>query len=196
MINHQLPMHSHLHLVVGCMFSGKTDFLIRQSQMLQQRHVSIQVFKPQIDNRYIADRVCSHNGKSIAATTVVNARALQQRLKPNVHTIFIDELQFFDVPIIRLINHLVSKRGVNVVATAIERDFRNEPFTVITHLKQQPLVKTTKLFGVCEVCGAQADYIQRRVNGQPSRYEEPVIMVGGQELYAPRCKMHHVVIRN
>jgi len=63
-----------IEVIVGCMFSGKSEELIRRIKRAIIANQKAIVFKPQIDNRYEADKVVSHNGISIKAVVVNNAR--------------------------------------------------------------------------------------------------------------------------
>jgi thymidine kinase len=73
-------------------------------------------------------------------------------------------------------------------------DFRGEPFGPM------PLILATaervdKLHAICMVCGDEASRTQRLVNGQPAKYDDPVVIVGASELYEARCRAHHEVPR-
>ena len=51
----------------------------------------------------------------------------------------------------------------------------------------------SKLQAICVVCGAPASRTQRLINGDPASYNDPIIMVGAQEVYEARCRQHHQV---
>lgn len=53
--------------------------------------------------------------------------------------------------------------------------------------------KVDRIHAVCMVCGADADFTQRIVNGKPARYNDPIVIVGASELYEARCRKHHQV---
>ena len=63
-------MHPHLmprdigwiEVITGCMFSGKTEELIRRLRRAQYGRQPVVVFKPRIDGRYAEDSVGSHSG--------------------------------------------------------------------------------------------------------------------------------------
>jgi thymidine kinase len=53
--------------------------------------------------------------------------------------------------------------------------------------------RVDKLQAICMVCGEAGSRTQRLVNGQPARYDDPVVIVGAAELYEARCRRHHEV---
>ena len=62
-----------IEVVTGCMFSGKSEELIRRLRRAQYARQSVVVFKPSIDQRYSADSVDSHSGLNIRAFVVDRA---------------------------------------------------------------------------------------------------------------------------
>ncbi|MCB0080811.1 MAG: hypothetical protein KDE47_07780, partial [Caldilineaceae bacterium] len=56
------PPFGSIELICGSMFSGKTEELLRRIRRAEIARRKLQIFKPQIDNRYGLERVASHNG--------------------------------------------------------------------------------------------------------------------------------------
>jgi thymidine kinase len=56
--------------------------------------------------------------------------------------------------------------------------------------------RVEKLQAICMVCGRAASRTQRLVDGAPAHYDEPIVVVGAQEMYEARCREHHVVPRD
>jgi len=50
-----------IEVICGSMFSGKTEELIRRVHRAEYARRKIQVFKPEIDNRYEKDHIVSHS---------------------------------------------------------------------------------------------------------------------------------------
>ncbi|MBI3913807.1 MAG: thymidine kinase, partial [Chloroflexi bacterium] len=74
----------------------------------------------------------------------------------------------------------------------LDMDFRGEPFGPMPLLMAQA-ESVDKLFAICVVCGDDASRTQRLINGAPANYDDPIILVGANEVYEPRCRQHHAV---
>lgn len=180
--------------ICGSMFSGKSEELIRRMRRSQFAKQTIQVFKPAIDNRYSDEAVVSHNGTSIIAMPVPTSQAILDQVEEQTDVVGIDEVQFFDENIVEVVQELAN-RGYCVIVAGLDQDFRGEPFGKMPELLA--IAETvTKLQAVCAVCGSPASRTQRLINGNPARYDDPIILVGASESYEPRCRHHHEVPLN
>jgi thymidine kinase len=189
-----LPHHQGwIEVVVGPMFSGKSDELIRRIKRALIARQRVLVFKPRIDDRYNLTDVSSHDGIRAEAIPVRDSTELRVRLTdPLPEVVAVDEAQFFDAGLIGVVLELADK-GVRVICAGLDMDFRGEPFGIIPDLLTRAEY-VEKLYAVCPVCGAPATRTQRFVNGKPARYDDPVILVGAREAYEPRCRKCHTVI--
>lgn len=176
-------------IICGSMFSGKTEELIRRVRRAAIAKQDIQVFKPQIDDRYGIQVVKSHDGQNIEAVPVAAPEAIMDQLEEKTTVVAIDEIQFFELGIINVIDQL-AERGIRVIAAGLDMDFRGEPFGPMPQLLAIA-EDVTKLHAICVVCGDLASRTQRLVNGKPAHYEDPIIMVGAQESYEARCRSCH-----
>ncbi|MEK3992459.1 MULTISPECIES: thymidine kinase [Robertmurraya] len=183
--------HGWVEVICGSMFSGKSEELIRRVRRAQFAKQNIAVFKPKIDNRYSDEAVVSHNGTSFIARPIAHSTEIFQHIDPEIDLIAIDEVQFFDEEVVKVIQHLADS-GHRVVAAGLDQDFRGEPFTVMPALMAIAEL-VTKLQAVCAVCGSPASRTQRLINGEPASYDDPIILVGASEAYEPRCRHHHQV---
>ncbi|MCA2000916.1 MAG: thymidine kinase, partial [Chloroflexi bacterium] len=177
----------------GSMFSGKTDELIRRLVRATIARQKVQVFKPAIDVRYAVEKVASHTGSTFDATPVEKAADIRLRLEADTTVVGIDEAQFFDAEVAQVAQELAG-RGVRVLIAGLDTDFRGEPFGAMPVL-MAIAERVSKLHAICMVCGDEASRTQRLVNGQPARYDDPVVIVGASELYEARCRRHHEVPR-
>lgn len=185
--------HGSIEVVCGSMFSGKTDELIRRLIRATIAKQKVQVFKPAIDIRYAVEKVTSHAGANYEATPVASAAEIRKKLDKDTTVAGIDEAQFFDPEIIVVIQELAA-RGVRVIVAGLDMDFRGEPFGPMPLILAEA-ERVDKLHAICMVCGDDASRTQRLVNGQPARYDDPVVIVGASELYEARCRAHHEVPR-
>ncbi len=189
---HIIPQNTGwIEVICGCMFSGKTEELIRRVRRAEIARRKVQVFKPAIDYRYHVERVTSHNGLHFEAQPVANARELLARIQPDTTVVAVDEIQFFDQEIVPVVSQLAD-RGLRVIAAGLDLDFRGEPFGPMPMLLAKA-EQVEKLQAICVVCGEPACRTQRLIDGEPAAYEDPVILIGASELYEARCRHCHSV---
>lgn len=185
------PTHGSIEVITGSMFSGKTDELIRRLVRARIARQKVQVFKPAIDVRYAVEKVTSHGGANLDALPIASAAEILERLEADTTVVGIDEAQFFDEQIVKIAETL-AERGLRVIIAGLDMDFRGEPFGPMPLLMAKA-ERVDKLQAICMVCGEPASRTQRLVNGQPARYDDPVVIVGAAELYEARCRLHHQV---
>lgn len=180
-----------LEVICGSMFSGKSEELIRRVRRASYGRQKIQVFKPEIDNRYSKKEVVSHNGTKIYAIPIKNSGAIYDLLEEDTQVVAIDEVQFFDEDIVSVVQDLANN-GIRVIVAGLDQDFRGEPFGCVPTLMALA-ESVTKLQAICLSCGSPASRTQRLINGKPASYDDPVILVGASESYEPRCRHCHEV---
>jgi thymidine kinase len=182
-----------VEVITGSMFCGKTDELIRRLRRASIAKQEVQVFKPAIDKRYGLSKVTSHAGSQYDATPVENAADIRNLLDKDTTVVAIDEAQFLDNDIVALVNEFANK-GLRVIVAGLDTDFRAKPFGPMPALISQA-ERVDKLHAICMVCGDPASRTQRLVDGKPARYDDPIVIVGAEELYEARCRKHHDVPR-
>lgn len=182
-----------VEVVCGSMFSGKTEELIRRVRRAVIARQKVQVFKPSVDNRYGLGHITTHDGQNVEAQSVDCPDTIMRLLKPDTTVVAIDETQFFDATILQVVETL-AERDIRVLIAGLDLDFRAEPFGSMPQL-MSIAEDVTKLHAICVICGEEASRTQRLVNGEPARYDDPVIRVGAQESYEARCRTHHVVVK-
>ena len=168
-----------IEVISGCMFSGKTEELIRRLKRAQFAHQRIEIFKPLTDVRYHEENIVSHNANEIRSTPVDSS--LNILLMANdAEVIGIDEAQFFDKELPHVCAEL-AKRGVRVIAAGLDMDFRANPFGPMPNLLAQAEF-VTKVHAVCMKCGDSATHSFRITN------EESQVLLGEKDSYEPRCR--------
>ena len=179
-----------LELIVGPMFSGKSEELIRRVTRAFIAKQEVQVFKPSLDTRYGAASVASHNGRTLEAVSVKDASEMRVRLEPQTQVVAIDEGQFLGDELVSLALELADG-GKRVLIAGLDLDFRAEPFGPMPQLLARA-ESVTKLTAIC-TCGSAATRTQRLIGGHPAHFDDPVILVGAAESYEPRCRACHRV---
>lgn len=181
-----------IEVVCGSMFSGKTEELIRLVRRAIIARQKVQVVKPQIDTRYHIEKVTSHNGLVVDAQPVADTAEILRILEPDTTVLAVDEVQFFDMNIIPLCEELAEK-GMRVICAGLDMDFRGEPFGPMPALLARA-ENVHKLQAICVQCGESASRTQRLINGHPAAYDDPVVLIGADEVYEARCRHCHEVL--
>lgn len=181
----------HIELICGSMFSGKTEELIRRLRRAVIAKQQVEVFKPRIDDRYHAARVTSHNGLDFEAHAVDSAAQIATLLLPETTVVAIDEVQFFDDGIVELCERLADS-GLRVICAGLDTDFRGVPFGPMPVLMARA-EHVDKLHAICVCCGEEATRTQRLIDGVPAAYDDPIVLVGADEVYEARCRQCHEV---
>ncbi len=190
-IRHQ-PNQGWIEVIVGSMFSGKSEELIRRLRRAEIAGQRVLIVKPRIDDRYDVAHVVSHAGAKMRAVAAESSREIL-RLAAGYDVVGVDEAQFFDDGIVDVCRQLVAD-GRRVVCAGLDLDFRGEPFGPVPALLALA-ERVDKLQAICVRCGEAGTRTQRIVDGVPADYDEPIIVIGAQEAYEARCRTCHEVPR-
>ncbi len=169
-----------IEVIAGGMFSGKSEELIRRVRRAEIARQRTQIFKPLIDNRFDAKRIISRDNRGIDAIAVANTAELRASLVFGVKVVGIDEIQFFDEPIVDLCMELADA-GIRVIAAGLDQDYMRRPFGPMPALLAVAEY-VAKMHAVCVRCGGPAHYSQR-VAGGNSQIEV------GDISYEARCRV-------
>ncbi len=180
-----------IEVITGPMYCGKSEELIRRLRRVKIAKQKIKVFKPVIDNRYKKNDVVSHSGDSIEAVPVEHPEEILDKIDDSIDVIGIDEAQFFHQDIVKICEDLAD-RGIRVIAAGLDRNFRGEPFGPMPELMARAEY-VDKLHAICIQCGEPASRTQRLIDGEPAAYDDPVVLIGAQEVYEARCRSCHKV---
>jgi len=183
--------HGWIEVIVGPMFSGKSEELIRRINRARIARQKVQVFKHSIDDRYGIDHVVSHNGIRIEAIKVSGSEDIKKYIEDDALVIAIDEVQFFDKGVVDLCVKLADE-GKRVIAAGLDQNFRGEPFGPAPELMSAAEF-VDKIQAICIKCGNPATRTQRMIDGKPASYDDPIILVGAKESYEARCRKCHEV---
>ena len=182
---HQLPKNTGwIEVICGCMFSGKTEELIRRLRRAQIARQRVKIFKPKIDDRYSHESIVSHNDQSLPSILINNTSEII-KLSEDAQVIGIDEAQFFDEKIVGICNELASK-GKRVIVSGLDQDYRGVPFEPMPQLLAIAEY-ITKQLAICVACGNPADKTQRKTTSSER------VVVGAADIYEARCRKCHYI---
>lgn len=168
-----------IELICGCMFSGKTEELIRRLKRAKIAKQKVEIFKPEMDIRYDELNVVSHDENYILSTPVQSAS--QILLYANeVDVIGIDEAQFFDSELPTVCNQLAD-RGIRIIVAGLDMDYLGKPFGPIPNLLASAEY-ITKVHAICMRCGNLAHYSHRIV------VNDKLVLLGEKDSYEPLCR--------
>ncbi len=183
-----------VELIVGPMYAGKSEELIRRVNRARIAGLKVLVFKPTIDARYSFASITSHNGKQMGCIAVRDEKEILTFIeREKFDVLAIDEGQFFDYGLLDVCQK-AANMGKRVIVSGLDMNFRGEPFGVMPSL-MAIAEYVTKLTAICMVCKRPASKSQRLVDGKPAPYDDPVIQVGARESYEARCRKCHEITR-
>ena len=169
-----------IEAVVGSMFSGKTQELIRRLRLASIARQKVQVFNSALDVRYAKDHIVSHDLHKTPSIAVAKSKDILARIAPDTQVVGVDEVQFFDEDIVDVCETLAGQ-GRRVIVAGLDQDFRGVPFPVTSRLMGVAEF-VTKNLAICMVCGNPANRSQRLSPGKK------VIDVGAADKYEARCR--------
>ena len=169
-----------IEVIVGSMFSGKSEELIRRLRRAQIARQKVQIFKPGLDTRYAEDHIVSHSEMRIPSCAVRNARELLDRVAPETEVVGIDEGQFFDTDL-PMVCDTLADQGKRVIVAGLDKDYLGKPFEPMPQLLAIAEY-ITKTLAICMVCGNPANHTQRLVAS------EDRVLLGTQGTYEARCR--------
>lgn len=172
-----------IEVICGCMFSGKTEELIRRLNRSIIAKQNVEIFKPVVDNRYHKENVVSHNETSIRSTAVSFANDIIL-LAGDCDVVGIDEAQFFDDEIINVCNKLANA-GKRVIVAGLDMDFEGKPFGPMPQLLAIAEF-VTKVHAICAKTGELGSFSYRLTD------EESTVLVGEKQQYEARSRRSFV----
>lgn len=179
------PRVGSIEMIVGGMFSGKTEELIRRINRAQYAKLKFVVFKHSNDaGRYDPVQLASHSGLRNMAIVVGTVAEMERLIPEGTTDIFVDEGQFYGQELADFARRQ-RQLGRRVVIAGLNMDFAENPFPGPISALLALADKITILKAVCTVCGRDAGFSQRIVKSSDT------VLVGAKEAYEARCKLHH-----
>ncbi|HPK04755.1 MAG TPA: thymidine kinase [Bacteroidales bacterium] len=168
-----------IEVIVGSMFSGKTEELIRRLKRAKIAKQKVEIFKPVVDHRYHESNVVSHDENVVPSTAVQSSSQILLYVN-DADVIGIDEAQFFDNQLSDVCNSLANN-GVRVIVAGLDMDFQGNPFGPIPAL-MATAEYVTKVHAVCIECGNLAQHSHRTVD------DKSLVVLGEKDIYEPLCR--------
>jgi thymidine kinase len=169
-----------IEVIVGPMFSGKSEELIRRLRRAEYGRQRVQIFKPAIDQRYAKNGIVSHSGLEIPSELIGAGTEILDRVAARTEVVGIDEAQFLGEGIVDACSRL-AELGKRVIVAGLDTDFMGRPFEPMPRLLAVA-EEITKLLAICMRCGNPAVHTQRLVAS------EELIVVGATGMYEARCR--------
>jgi thymidine kinase len=168
-----------INVICGPMFSGKTEELLRRLKRARIAHLPIAIFKPVIDTRYSELNIVSHDANYYPSLVISHAADMLKH-SANAEVVAFDEGQFFDDALPEVAEQM-ARSGIRVIAAGLDMDSQGKPFGPMPQL-MAVADHITKLSAICVVCGMDATHSFRKTDIVET------IMVGGKDIYEPRCR--------
>jgi len=168
-----------IEVISGCMFSGKTEELIRRLNRSIIANQQVGIFKPIVDKRYHATDIVSHADRSIRSQPVERATDILS-FAATCDVIGIDEAQFFDDSIVEVCNTLANS-GKRVIVAGLDMDFEGKPFGPMPYLLAVAEY-VTKVHAICVKTGDPASFSFRITD------ESGQVLLGEKEAYEARSR--------
>jgi len=166
-------------VIVGSMYSGKTEELIRRLRRAQIARQKVEIFKPDLDDRFAKDHIVSHSELRIPSRAVKTAKDVLRHAH-EAQVIGIDEGQFLGPDLVKVCERL-ARRGKRVIVAGLDQDYRGKPFDPMPQLLAIAEY-ITKTLAICVVCGNPANRSYRK------KRRTARVVVGGADLYEARCR--------
>jgi thymidine kinase len=173
------PQSGWIEVIVGSMYSGKTEELIRRLRRAQIARQRVEIFKPAIDDRFGRDAIVSHSELRIPSRAIRTAKDVLRHAH-EAQVIGIDEGQFLGPDLVKVCERL-ARRGKRVIVAGLDQDYRGRPFEPMPQLLAVAEY-ITKTLAICVVCGNPANRSYRKTR-RTAR-----VLVGGSDLYEARCR--------
>ena len=182
---HAVPRETGwIEVIAGCMFSGKTEELIRRLRRAKIAKQKVVIFKPNIDTRYSTNSIVSHSEQSLPSILIKDVKEILD-LVEDAQVIGIDEAQFFSADLINVCNQLADD-GKRVIVAGLDMDYRGVPFEPMPQILSVAEY-ITKSLAICVECGNPADRTQRKTSSSER------VIVGAADVYEARCRKCHYI---
>lgn len=171
-----------LYVIIGAMFSGKTDALIEYVEKLKKKGKHYKTYKPKRDNRYAQNKIVAHNKKSIDAERVMHVDEIVSDCHSlrKKHKIVIDEGMIYKGNVLQAVN-AIRLMGHDVVITGLMVKHDNTPWKPFSDLASYA-TRIKLCLATCRYCKSKTATRQIRLVE-----DESDVVIGGANSYAATC---------
>lgn len=180
-------------VITGLVYSGKTNYFIQTVANFRSQGFHVLTLKPFEDTLYSRRNVVSHDGRVIESVAVEEPEEILPLLQehPDVQALAIDGIHRFGWEFLEVAEEVL-KRGIHLILSGLDLDFRGQPFGILSHLLCMA-TQVKKLPASCSVCSAPAHRTQRLVHDRPAKRNDPVFLIGPDVRHEPRCLSHYTL---
>ncbi len=172
-----------LELIIGPMFSGKTEELLRRARRYQVAGQTVLLIKHSLDDRYTKKSiVTTHNGQEMPCITVGDLAGISSTYHFDV--MLVDEVQFFNpAQVYNLYQWVVTRQKKTLICAGLDATFEMEPFLSVIQLIPRA-ESVMKLTAVCMECREVEASFSKRLSTENTAE----VLVGGTEAYHAVCR--------
>lgn len=174
----------------GPMGAGKTTVVCLLAGELKEEDSG--VYKHRLDLARTGMKLINHTGNIWTRAELYES---VNDLEETEEILLIDEFQFNTVDTAEEIIAFLQKRKekrLHTIISQLDFNYRRDPWRT-TKILLPHFDRIFVLGARCEECGNVAQFVQRKVDGQPAHINDPEIVVGAEELYLAKCGHCHRV---
>ena len=175
-------------IFTGPMFGSKTTRLLATVDRYRYQHKNIVAFKPKMDDRYSNSEIRTHSGGALEANGVNTGTDILTYISTSgieYDVVAVDEAFMIDGVCDALL--ALFKSGKVIVVSSLQLSASGNVFKEVRDM--MPWATRIEVCpAVCPITGRDAFYTHHKIEGLQE------IVVGGDELYEPRCWEHYSLI--
>src|ERR1700682_2415496 len=122
-----------IEVIVGPMFSGKSEELIRRLRRAEKGGQRAANFNTAVDERYAENEIVSHSGLGIQSDNVTKAAEIMEKVQARTEVIGVDEAQFLGEDVVEVCTKLANL-GKRVIVAGLDTDYLGRPFEPMPRL--------------------------------------------------------------
>jgi thymidine kinase len=184
-----------LYFYYSAMNAGKSTVLLQSAYNYKERGMDVLIFKPIIDTRYDANKVCSRIGLNANAITFDRDFDLfdyikdEKAINPKLRCILLDEAHFLTKKQVLQLSEVVDQLDLPILTYGLRSDFKGEAFEGSLSL----LILADNLVEIKTICycGKKAIMSARIDESGHFIQDGEQTQIGGNESYVAMCRKHY-----